>query len=288
MTDSTDGDGINATPPEDAFSLLGNETRIGIIQALGETPDEPLSFSELQCRTDVADSGQFNYHLNQLVGSFVRRTDDGEYKLTFAGSRVIGALISGRFNQRGAEISFELDSTCSVCGASLMAEYEREHVTISCPSCDDQISSFGFPPGAFENRTREELIHAFAGWIRSHLLAVHTEICLNCASELTGTVTEDSEYVEEKKIGIEHHCERCGDHTYSSVGVYLLNHPTVIAFHHEHGIDLSETPVWELPWLREEEITVLSREPWQVKFAFELDGDRLELEVDEELSATVV
>lgn len=289
MTDSIERDEFGGASPEDAFALLSDETRIAIIRALGATPDESLSFSTLRERANVTDSGQFNYHLRKLIGSFVRQTDEDEYELTYAGTRVIGAIFSGTFNQRGTPTSFEFDATCAVCGSSLEAQYEHERVTIACPTCDDQISSFGFPPGAFENRTREELPQAFDGWIRAYLSTVRRSFCLNCTGRIHGSITDESEYLlEDQEVGIEHVCERCDERSTSSIGAYLLSHPEVVAFHHDHGIDLNETPFWELPWLREKNATVLSSDPWCVRLALELDGDRLELEIEKDLSASVV
>lgn len=80
-------------PPDDAFSVLGNETRMEIIQELADASDR-LPFSELRDRVGVSDSGQFNYHLDKLVGHFVEDTEDG-YGLRRAGERVIEAVVSG-------------------------------------------------------------------------------------------------------------------------------------------------------------------------------------------------
>ena len=289
MTDLTEQDELGGISPEDAFALLGDETRIAIIRALGMASDESLSFSALRERASVADSGQFNYHLRKLVGSFVRRTEGDKYELTYAGMRVIGAIFSGTFNRRGAPTSFELDSACTICGTSLMAQYEQERVTINCATCDDQISTFGFPPGAFENRLREELPQAFDAWIQAHLSAVRKCFCLNCTGRMNGSITDGSEHLlEDQEVGIEHVCERCDNHSISSIGVYLLSHPDVIAFHHDHGIDLDDTPFWKLPWLREENTTVLSSDPRRVRVVLELDDECLELEVEEDLSTSVV
>lgn len=289
MTDLTEQDELGGISPEDAFALLGEETRIAIIRALGMASDESLSFSALRERASVADSGQFNYHLRKLVGSFVRRTEGDEYKPTYAGMRVIGAIFSGTFNRRGAPTSFELDSVCTICGTSLMAQYEQERVTINCATCDDQISTFGFPPGAFENRPREELPQAFDAWIRAHLSAVRKCFCLNCTGRMNGPITDGSEHLlEDQEVGIEHVCERCDNHSISSIGVYHLSHPDVIAFHHDHGIDLDDTPFWKLPWLREENTTVLSSDPRRVRVVLELDDECLKLEVEEDLSTSVV
>lgn len=289
MTDSTEQTDSEKSSPENAFALLGNENRVKIIQAFDEASKESLSFSTLRSYTNVNDSGQFNYHLNQLVGSFVRRTKNGEYELTYAGQRVIGAICSGTFNQRGASVSFELDSACSVCESALLAEYKHERVTISCPTCDEVISTFGFPPGAFANRSRDELAHAFHSWIRSYIVSVFGGLCPNCAGRMYGSIIDDSEYFYEgQEVGIEYRCERCNERSVSSIGIYLLSHSAVYAFHHNHGINLSETPLWELPWLREENLTVLSRDPWRIETALELDGDSLEIVVDEDLSVSPV
>jgi hypothetical protein len=89
---SGDGDSERLSP-DDAFATLGNETRLGILQTLGRA-GEDLSFSVLRDRVGVEDSGQFNYHLEQLVGHFVRKTEDG-YQLRRAGRRVVEAVLSG-------------------------------------------------------------------------------------------------------------------------------------------------------------------------------------------------
>lgn len=64
-----------ALPPDDAFDVLGNETRLGILRVLGEA-DGPLSFSALFDRVDYDTSGNFSYHLKRLEGHFIRETDD--------------------------------------------------------------------------------------------------------------------------------------------------------------------------------------------------------------------
>ena len=288
MTGSTEQNECKAVSPGNAFALLGNETRIDIIRALGETSDTPLSFSALHDRINVADSGQFNYHLNKLVGSFVRRTDESKYELTYAGAQVVGAIYSGIFNQHSVTRSFTLDSTCLTCGSVLLAEYDREHVTISCRTCDGQKSTFAFPPGAIENRTLNELGHAFDTWLRLYLSAVIGELCLTCAGRMYGSITDGSDHLDNHEVGIKHICERCTNYSVNSVGAFLLYHPIVVAFHYDHDIDLIETPLWELSWLHEQESMVVSRDPLQVQFSSEINGNQLELLIDEDLSVSII
>ena len=73
----TEAAGPNAT---EAFSILGNETRLAILITLWDELDpfaeDPtdymvgaaIPFSELRRRVGVRDPGQFHYHIDQLVG----------------------------------------------------------------------------------------------------------------------------------------------------------------------------------------------------------------------------
>jgi hypothetical protein len=74
--------------PDEAFAILGDETRLNIVRVLWQTgalheyddiddSASTLSFSELRKRVNVSDNGRFNYHLSKLVPHFVRKTDGG-------------------------------------------------------------------------------------------------------------------------------------------------------------------------------------------------------------------
>lgn len=278
----------NDISPEEAFALLGNETRVAIIRVLGEASGESLSFSELRERVGTRDSGQFNYHLDQLVETFLQRTDDGRYKLAYAGRRVVGAIHSGDFNRRGTAGTFSLDSVCTVCDTPHEATYEDEQVTVRCPSCDELRTRFGFPPGGFEDRNVEELTQAFDDWIMGVLGILTNGICFNCAGKTTGRLTDDVEHpFEDESVYIEFTCEKCDNFASMSVNSYLLLHPAVIAFHYNHGIDVSEENTWNLEFVLDNNLKVSSEDPWRVESTLELDDDRLTLVVEEDLTVHV-
>ena len=300
-----DADAFDELSPEQAFALLGNETRIAILWAVHES-DAPVSFSELRERVGMRDSGQFNYHLDKLAGTFVRRASDDSrdegragsaapadaaerpdgYVLTFAGMRVLGAILSGTFNKQGSLDPFELDSPCGACGSRVSVEYTDERVVVRCPTCDDQLSAFGFPPGGVEGRSAEDLRRTFTQWIRGVFSYMVGGICPNCTGPMTERFVRDSRYVDED-VGVEFECRRCGELAYSAVGSYVLHHPAVVAFHYDHGIDLNRTPWWELSWLRTDDAAVVAEDPLEVRVVVELDGDELALVVDDELRVSV-
>ncbi|WP_227374810.1 ArsR/SmtB family transcription factor [Haladaptatus halobius] len=275
-----------AIAPEEAFSLLGNDTRIGIVRALWEA-DEPLSFSELHDRVGLRDSGQFNYHLNKLVGLFVRQKN-GKYELPFAGHRVIGAILSGTYTHTGyPRRSNSIHGVSSVAGR-WRPNTRRRWSRFAVPSCDERRSTFGFPPGAFEGRNVEDLPRTFERWLRNAFSVMADGICPNCSGRTVGSLVTDSEHLDDDQAArVEFVCERCGDYASGNVGTYLLQHPAVVAFHYDHGIDLGRDSAWELEWLGEDDARIVLDDPLLVEYTVELGGDELELTVDSGLNDAV-
>lgn len=158
MTADVNAGDSSMLSPDDAFSVLGNETRMEILHALGEA-DEPVSFSELRDRLGRPDSGQFNYHLDQLVGHFIRKTDEG-YGLLQAGRRVIEAVLSGAVTEIPDKESTRIDKSCYLCGGPTEVTYDAtapRPVRVSCTECAGvadlfepvdygNIGSFPLPP----------------------------------------------------------------------------------------------------------------------------------------------
>lgn len=281
MAEPTGGNDFEEISPDEAFSLLGNETRIGIVRALWELledPREKTSFSALREHADVADSGQFNYHLGKLVGTFVQHDEDG-YDLTYAGRRVIGAILDGAYTKRTSIASFDIGVSCAICGSVLEASYEDETFVIQCPNCEMKVQ-YEFPPGALDGRTREELIETFTHWIRAQFSLVVNGICPDCAGVVTHSIAVDFE-LRNHEVGVEFGCERCLHSGQSTIGWYLAYHPTVISFYDDHGLDLAEEL---LGHVSDQTTTVLTEDPWRIGVTVSLSGDELELVVDEELN----
>jgi hypothetical protein len=67
-------------------------------------------------------------------------------------------------------------------------------------------------------------------------------------------------------------CDHCGYWWHAMVPIAALVEPAVIAFHHEHGIDLRERPWWTL-----DSVTVgaadLAEDPRRVTIPMAIAGD---------------
>lgn len=282
--DGTDGE----FPAEEAFALIGDELRAEILRVLGERPHEGLSFSELRRSVDEdVDSGQFNYHLQKLVGHFLERTDDG-YVMRASGLALYRAIKSGTFTRRVSIDPFEVGFDCYFCETAVEATYEDGDFEMACPGCGHVYTYTNLPPSAIDE-DREALLDRVDQYNRHRFLAASRGVCPVCANSLGLDFRTGDEVwtdgADRLDVFVHRGCSNCGRDNYTSVGLTLLYHPAVVSFYRDCGRDLTSIPHWELPWvMTDDHLTVRSRDPWEFLLRVPCGGETLELVVDEELT----
>lgn len=308
MSAGTDA-GESTLPPDDAFATLGNETRMQILQTLG-TAGETLSFSDLRDRVGVGDSGQFNYHLNQLTGHFLEKTDDG-YSLRRAGERVIEAILSGAVLEAPVMDYTELDQSCYYCRAPVAVNFAEEKVGVYCTDCEGNYGGFkdldetldpkdrgrlGYlmlPPAGVRDRTPSEVLSAATIWGHLELLAQGKGICPRCAGRLDESVSICREHDDSSGLcsacnnrhAIQHvvDCRNCIFEQEAMFMVSLMGTTELLAFMTAHDYNpISPAPeleFWEITGDYDEEL--VSEDPFRANFTFDIDEDALVLTVDE-------
>jgi DNA-binding transcriptional ArsR family regulator len=307
---SDDDEGENAGPaPDEAFATLGNETRMAILGALGDSGG-PLSFSELHDRVEVADSGQFNYHLDRLVDHFVRRSDEG-YELQRAGERVAEAVLSGAVTEAPVLEPTEVDQSCQYCGAPVGVQYREEEVTLFCTECpgiygeqvgpEDRglIGTLFLPPAGVEGRTATELVQVAHVWGGLAMISAASCVCPVCSAaiERSVRVCEDHARTDEVcescggryAVGVRVRCTNCIYDRAGAFGAALLANLDLLQFMTAHGInpvDQSSRSVVGAAMDYEEE--VVSTEPFEARFTYTVGGDAITLTVDDDLSVVDV
>jgi len=269
--------------PAEAFSIVASEPRLAILEALWQSDGGPLRFSELRDRIDMDDSAQFNYHLGKLTDQFVRKTDAG-YELRHAGAKVVRAVIAGSFTQHPRLEPFPARGECVDCGGDLEARYADERLAVYCHDCGRRHGEYPFPPGGLNDRSREELLAAFDQRVRHLYCLAKDGVCPDCGGRMETTVTQEGECGLGVSLRADHVCLQCGHSLCSAVGLALLDQSDVVAFHDDHGVDLSETPYWQLDWcVSEEPVAVRSTDPWRLDVAIDLAGERLTATLDGDL-----
>jgi DNA-binding transcriptional ArsR family regulator len=299
----------------EAFGLLSNETRLAILLALWEAYDPvagttTMSFSDLRERVGMRDSGQFNYHLEQLIGRFVASVDGG-YELRNSGHKLIRTVIAGTGIEETTLSPTELDMACNGCGGRpVEISYDEEVMYLTCSECDGFMTDDAFPsgtiavwdvdPAGLAGRTPAELLVAGAIASKGRLRRMIEGVCPDCSGSVNSSlrVCEDHDPPSgalcdacgmRDRVRIDYTCKTCKNWTGGPVQSEFLEHPAVISFYYEYGIDVSYDvddiegfkQVWDLFWRQEH--TVVSEDPLRIQLRIPCEGDELVLTIDGEL-----
>lgn len=310
MTSRLDELGESRLSPAEAFSILGSELRLAILQALWEA-DAPLSFADLHGRVDRDDSGNFNYHLGRLVGDFVRKTDDG-YELRYAGETVVRSIVAGTMTEEPSLPPTRVDERCPYCDAPVEVRYEEEVLTVTCTECAGVVGgdypegtymSYGYPPAGLVGRSLPEVVSAAHVLYDSKILPMMSGVCPECAGEVETTFDVCEAHEDDDglcgrcgtryAVWSEYVCNRCRYRRKSAVWFEALNHPAVVSFLHEFA-GLEETVPFRKLTSENAEIvqditeTVLSTDPYRFRVRIPVDGRALLVDIDERLDVTSV
>jgi transcription elongation factor Elf1 len=274
-----DGD---VSAASEAFEPLGSETRMAILEGLVAEDDGSLrpverTFTELFETTDEGTTAGFSYHLRQLRDRYVEQTDEG-YRLTYAGEQVVRQIAAGTFTESVDHEAIEVADPCPFCGETAVEATGEDNVlTVGCAACDRDVLSLPFPPAGHATHEDEALLDAFDRHHRHRIALMADGSCPACGGAVEGGVVLD-----ENRPQARLECTACGDTLRCPVTLTLLSHPEVVAFYHEHDVDLRDRPLWNVG--EEWSETVLSEDPLCVRVATSLDGDLLVLLVGRDLA----
>lgn len=311
MTEETESEATPPLTPEDALAVLGNETRLQILKTLGEIGD-PVSFSELFESVDYKGPSNFNYHLKQLTGHFVHKTDD-KYVLRQAGRRVIEAVFAETPSEDVDIERTPVDWPCFLCGAPGEVSYRDGHLGLYCSACGgtrnetsptadgraveatDVLGYLDLPPAGATDRTPRELIDAATVWGTTGALAWARGVCSGCSAPLDRSVTVCEDHDESGDrcdecgqrfaVSIRYNCTNCIFNEKAPFTTCLLDNIDLISFMADHDIDPLGPNGFHMSALEE---TVLSADPFEARFTFTADGECISLTVDDDLSVVDV
>jgi hypothetical protein len=302
----------------DAFAVLSNETRLAILLALWDAhdsvnPDDGMAFSDLRDRVGMRDSGQFNYHLEQLVGGFVRKTGDG-YVLRRAGQKLVRTVIAGAGIEEPTLERTPIDVPCPYCDGRTAVLYEDEWLYHVCTECeggfagtdeqpDGYLTGAALDPAGFGGRSPEELWAAALSRGYQDMRTTLEGVCNECS----GTVNLHLEVCEDHdEDGVCATCGRtpvalgilactvCKNYHAASPRGLVMHHPAVVAFYYDRGVEIGYSH-GDVDRMREREALatrneqrVLSTDPPRVEVLVRHEGDELRLTMDENVEVVAV
>lgn len=299
------GDTDSTLTPDEAFAVLGNESRMEIIQELGAA-DEPLPFSELLDRVGISDSGQFNYHLDKLEAHFVRKTEAG-YGLSAAGIRVIEAVVSGAVTDAPELGPTQVDdAACPYCDSSIHVDYRDEYLLTRCTNCPGTFSGvesssrpqwtdphgtialYPLPPAGLRHRTLREALDAAIARI---VFQSHSHgMCPRCSARLERDFSVCPEHTDDGGLCDDCHrryavtmlaeCTNCPFQQGALAPAAFLAHPEFLVFFHRHGVNIAPADWQAATAILAYEEDVRRTDPLQAEFKWALGSEALVVAVD--------
>jgi hypothetical protein len=272
--------------PEEAFSILGNDTRLSVLLELARVasergPGATVSFSELQQRVEVDDSGRFNYHLGQLSDDFIEK-EDGEYRARYPGLQVVSSIYAGLYSEPD-RLTAESDHDCPQCELSLEIRYRDLSLALECPE-HGLMSSYPVPPGAFDGRTLQEVTGVMFRRAISEIESGVAGVCQRCWGTVETEWPVDAPEWNTSPDGVtwvEIDCDRCWLTYKIPFRTVMAASPAVRGFYTENGYDQMAAFVGPVSTDVEGVCSITVHDDRRVTTTIELE-DTLSITVDEE------
>ncbi len=307
---SLDLDGLS---PDEAFTILGNDIRLDIIQALwaaeatytyDDVSDtvQTVPFSDLRRQVDIADNGRFNYHLSQLTPYFVRKTPDG-YRLSNAGKQIARTVIAVS-GEADIDFTSELAHPCPLCEAPTTITYEDQWLRIKCTECDGlfgeetpdgAIFFSSYPAAGIRDRPLREALAT--GFYRCMLDITYLmrDICRECAGSISASLSICPDHHPQPGDGCEtcgtrfpvwadQRCDSCGFAKRLPIEAFILGVTPVIGFLDEEGIDVLAPTVTEIIEILHTQVqTTVTDDPLEVSVTIQGTSGAMTVTVNQDL-----
>jgi hypothetical protein len=283
-------DPVEGLSLDDALAIVSEETRATIIAELGAATRDggvvstPLAFSELMERVGAEDSGRFNYHLDKLVDTFVRKTDEG-YLLRPPGEFVYRAIVSGTLTDREAVDPFAVGG-CPDCAGELVAEYPANHCFyVRCRDCDTFQHAMALPNSGLDERTPAAALEAAVRKRHAEVTAMRQGVCHACGAVVERTIDREGYDQWDEFYGHDVYavlsCRVCNVGGFGHPSTVAVVTPAAVAFFDDHGQDATAARPWEDPLVTATAETTVDEDRVTVPFA--IDGERLSVTLDDDL-----
>lgn len=279
---------------EQLFGLLGNQTRMHIMQTLWEEfefsdyvieEQDGTPFSQLREQAGIDDPGNFNYHLGELVEVLIESRDDG-YVLTPLGYNLMGAIDRYTTYQYETREDWTIADPCPFCDGRLSAAYQREILEVRCLDCEGLAEEGNFtfvdlPSSGVRELDRQELLDVAAFSMMSKIRSSMHGICWDCHAALSLDANVCEEHTERAdgicatcdqryRTTIDVSCATCGTSGFGPLVEYALISPPVKTFFGTLGSAPRDIGPWRyrLTALGSVSETVLKTDPLTVAFEF--------------------
>jgi hypothetical protein len=148
--------------------------------------------------------------------------------------------------------------------------------------------TFPLPAGAVAAYDPTELPDLLDRWARATVRQVQADICPICSGRLDGHLDYSDPDAPVEQIEACYTCRQCARTITGMVTLWLVEHPAVVQFAMNHGLDPREWPLWAVGWRTSIGARRLDADPLRLGVQFTLDDETVELVVDESVKVVEV
>jgi len=246
----------------------------------------------------------------------------GGYALRRSGRQLVRTVVAGTGIEEPTLEPTEIDAECPFCGAPLAVTYEDEWLYKTCTGCsgayegggtrpDGYLSGAALAPAGLTDRSPEEAWAAALTRAYQDTKTLLEGVCNECSGPVDRTLELCEDHDPDggaddtgSGTGV---CGTCG-RRYEALAVVacrvcrnyhampprtlVVNHPAVVSFYHERGVDVQydiddvESVRRRTDLVAEHEQAVVSTDPSRVLVTVSYADDELRLTVDEDLNVT--
>lgn len=280
----------------EAFATLADPVRIAVLRAFAEAFDDRpvgestdpslpvLSFSDIYDRVDVDSTSQLSYHLDELDGTYLSRTEDG-WRFTFAGEAIVRLFLAGGY---AGDIEFEpveVEGECVVCGATaLRVEIDDRLLFHRCGDCEAMFGGMPVRPAQLRNRDPEQLLESVTTRVVSQFRQFRNGVCGWCGGVTTVDVRPvDIGSADDRYLAVAR-CEQCWRTLNGPPPMWLATHPAAVAFHYDHGVDVFHLGIRGLTTRYQSGDWTTERRGDEYEITYQVGDNALRLVVDDALA----
>jgi hypothetical protein len=288
----------DSTSPADVFGLLSDEIRVDILEAIAVAESEAesvssgqgkLAFSDIYERVEVENTSKLSYHLGELVGPFLRKSEEG-YSFTHAGEQFVRMILADNYEQPAEFDPISIDGRCLFCGGSnLEATLRSQFFVVACVDCEQPLAGHPVTPTLVRSHDGADLVEMVGRKMAIDYRQIRNGICVGCTGPLSTTILDSEDLPVDGAYSflVRDTCEECLRQYNGPLSYGVAYHPASVAFHWDHGVDLSTRGMWSLheyvdDWTAER----LSTDPDEYRVVMRHDPDELHIYLDGDARVT--
>jgi hypothetical protein len=195
-------------------------------------------------------------------------------------------ILADNYEQPAEFDPISIDGRCLFCGGSnLEATLRSQFFVVACVDCEQPLAGHPVTPTLVRSHDGADLVEMVGRKMAIDYRQIRNGICVGCTGPLSTTILDSEDLPVDGAYSflVRDTCEECLRQYNGPLSYGVAYHPASVAFHWDHGIDITSTALWEFhEYARDGAWTAEKRASDPAEYVVELrqDEDMLRLYLD--------